>query len=303
VVAPGTKLVSDCQVNQTLARLLPSNVVSGGVTNKKYLQLSGTSMAAGVASGVVALVVDAHNRAGYRGAAPLTANAVKAILEFSALRVDGFDTLTQGTGQVNANGAIALASAIDNSAPDGAWWLRAGVPVQTTIGGVQYPWSQQVIWGGSLLTGDLVYYDLKAWSQAVEWGDNIVWGTQAQVRALDDNIVWGTAADNIVWGTNIVWGDRLIGQRSGDNIVWGTASGDNIVWGTFADDNIVWGTMVGDNIVWGTFDGDNIVWGTMDGDNIVWGTMEGGDNIVWGTSEADNVVWGTLAMNRQGGIF
>ena len=42
-------------------------------------------MAAGVASGVVALVLDAHNRNGFSQQTPLTANAVKAILQYSAI--------------------------------------------------------------------------------------------------------------------------------------------------------------------------------------------------------------------------
>lgn len=285
VVAPGTKMTSDGHGDQTLFEMLPLNVVLGA-NRRDYLQLSGTSMAAGVVSGVVALVLEAHNGAGYRGATPLTANAVKAMLEFSAIPVKGFDTLTQGAGQVNANGAIALASAIDTSAADNTWWLRAGVPTLTAIGGQTYSWSKTVVWGAKLLTGDLIFYDLKAWSQAADWGDNIVWGTRANVHSLNDNVVWGTAArgDNIVWGTNIVWTDRLIGLRDGDNIVWGTCTD-------------------GDNIVWGTMQGDNIVWGTMDRDNIVWGTFEGLDNIVWGTDADDNIVWGTSASNRQGGIF
>ena len=49
--------------------------------------LSGTSMGAGVATGVVALVVDAHNRNGFHRQKPLTANLVKAILEYSAIPV------------------------------------------------------------------------------------------------------------------------------------------------------------------------------------------------------------------------
>src|SRR5262249_29909036 len=64
-VAPGTKLVSEAHRNQTLFNQLPLNVVT--VNGRQYLQLSGTSMAAGVATGVVALVLDAHHRAGYRG--------------------------------------------------------------------------------------------------------------------------------------------------------------------------------------------------------------------------------------------
>jgi serine protease AprX len=286
-IAPGHHLISNAAPGSTLAKILGLN--KKAKNGQAVLELSGSSMAAAVGSGVVALVIDAHNRAGYWGAQPLTVNAVKAMLEFSAIPVKGADYLTQGAGEINAAGAIMLASAIDTSARSGQWWLRAGVPTHTAIGSQLYTWGQTVIWGSSVFTGDLVFNNLKGWSSSVTWGSNIVWSTSiAQIKA--SNIVWGTDA---VWGSNIVWSDRVIGLHDGDNIVWGTADGDNIVWGTLDGDNIVWGTMDGDNIVWGTWDGDNIVWGTSDGDNIVWGTAADGDNIVWGTADGDNIVWGT----------
>jgi serine protease AprX len=301
VVAPGVNMISDALPLQTLFKALTQNHVSDA-KGHQFLSLSGTSMAAAVASGVVALVVDAHNRAGFPNARPLTANLVKAILEYSAIPVANADTLTQGAGEINASGAIALASAIDTGASLDSWWVRSSVPGLTAIGGATYAWSRHIVWGSTVLTGNALFYDLKTWAQSSEWGDNIVWGTFAQVAA--DNIVWGTTA---AWASHIVWSDRVIGQRSGDNIVWGTSDdGDNIVWGTLEGDNIVWGTVAGQNIIFSTTtDGDNVVWGTYDGDNIVWGTSVDGDNIVWGTADdGDNVVWGTsLTNSKLGGNF
>ena len=298
VVAPGTKLVSDANSDETLFNLLPLNQVT--VIGRKYLQLSGTSMAAGVTTGVVALMVDAHNRAGYFRQTALTPNLVKAMLELSAIPIAQADPLTQGAGEINANGAIALASAIDTGAARGSWWLRAGVPVFTSIGGVRYPWSQRIIWGDHVWTGDLLYHDLAAWTQA-QWGDNIVWGGNVNAQIVDDNIVWGYST---VWASNIVWSDRVIGLRAGDNIVWGmSGDGDNIVWGAFDSDNIVWGMRVGDGVVFASCDGDNIVWGTFSDDNIVWGTALDLDNIVWGMSDVrDNIVWGMSDL-KSGGRF
>jgi serine protease AprX len=326
VVAPGHQLASDTNLTSSLYKLLKSgHVISKN--GKKLLQLSGSSMATGVATGVAALVLQAHNENGLRSRKPITANLMKGILQYSAIPLAGFDYLTQGAGQINAAGAIALGRAIDTDVAPGLPWFSVGVTPVTRIGGTAYEWGQDVIWGDAVYTGDVIYVSHRVWGMA-DGGDNIVWGTADE----GDNIVWGTGvvleAANIVWGTtnvwasNIVWGTRLIGAMSddGDNIVWGTANdGDNIVWGTANDgDNIVWGTANdGDNIVWGTLNesnivwgmrqgrnilfatsdgGDNIVWGTADGDNIVWGTADGGDNIVWGTADGgDNIVWGTAA--------
>jgi serine protease AprX len=291
VIAPGDQLASDMPRTSVLFNLLPNSRVKVE-DGDSLLALSGTSMSAAVTSGVVALMIDQHNRAGYEGQQPLTANLVKAILEFSAIPVANADYLTQGAGEINAAGAIALASGIDNADAMNTNWLHASVPGFSRIGSHSTGWGQHIIWGDKILTGDLLFVNNIVWGTNIVWGANVGWDTNvAQVTA--DNIVWGT---NVVWGTNIVWGTRLLGERvegrdivSGTNPAQGTAG--NIVWGA----DIVWGTLKGDNIVWGTSDGgDNIVWGTSDGgDNIVWGTSDGGDNIVWGTSLLDNIVWGT----------
>jgi serine protease AprX len=297
LVAPGVGMVSLADASSTFYQANAEYLVAGSMLTsfQPYLSLSGTSMAAPVVSGTVALMLQANPS--------LTPNAVKALLQYTAQVNEGYDALSEGAGFLNTFGAVRLASYYANAQP--------GQPYP-----IQQMWSKQIIWGNHLLTGGVVLPNANAWSTGTTWGaatsdsgDNIVWGTASD----GDNIVWGTSADgdNIVWGTardgdNIVWGTAGDGDnvvwgtaRDGDNIVWGTArDGDNIVWGTdcgTADcDNVVWGASDGDNIVWGTArDGDNIVWGTAsDGDNIVWGT-EGGDNIVWGTADGDNVVWGT----------
>jgi subtilisin family serine protease len=258
----------------------PGSLLAGtaNTADLPYLSLSGTSMAAPVVTGTVALMLQANPS--------LTPNAVKAILEYTAQQYPGYDGLTQGAGFLNAVGAVRLARFYATAQPGDR------MPVQKM-------WSKHIVWGNHMLTGGALKLTGNAYTTGTMWGvaktddgDNIVWGT-ACGDAGCDNIVWGTDdGDNIVWGT----------ADDGDNIVWGTADGDdNIVWGTDcggADcDNIVWGTAdAADNIVWGTADdGDNIVWGTagLDGDNIVWGTADDGDNIVWGTADGDNIVWGT----------
>jgi serine protease AprX len=312
LVAPGTGVVSLSDPQSAFYVTKSKFLVGGSLSSstKPYLSLSGTSMAAPVVSGTVALMLQANPN--------LTPNLVKAILQYTAQTHDSYNFLTQGAGFLNTKGAVDLARYFANPArgtyPNSKWWGR------------RIHWGNQRLGGGVLLPGT------NAWALNIVWGtafdaegDNIVWGTMAGFDEFD-NIVWGTdcdeatgECDNIVWGTsfdfetdNIVWGTDF--GFEADNIVWGTDCGggdcDNIVWGTsfgVDGDNIVWGTaddLEIDNIVWGTdFEEDNIVWGTdfdLEGDNIVWGTdfaLEG-DNIVWGTSECldetcDNIVWGT----------
>jgi serine protease AprX len=230
VVAPGHRLASDTNLSSYLYELL--NQSRGESRNgQPLLLLSGSSMATAVTSGVVALALQAHDESPLNrwGAAPMSANLVKGILQYSAITIDGADYLTQGAGQVNAAGAIALGRAIDTSRPVGSTWLSNVTPF-SEIGGASYSWARHVIYGETVLSGNLLS------ANNIVWSSNIVWGS---ALAEGDNIVWGTAwreADNIVWGTNVIWGT---------NIVWGTMIElDNIVWGTaFRElDNIVWGT-------------------------------------------------------------
>jgi serine protease AprX len=298
LVAPGTGIVSLSSASSTMYYTKPQYLLSGsfGGGYKPYLSLTGTSMAAPVVSGTIALMLQANPS--------LTPNLVKAILQYTAQIYPGYNALTQGAGFINAQGAVQLARFF-RTAQSGSLLT---IPSE---------WGRQVLWGNHRITGGVIRPNANAFQLGTTWGsafdgdgDNIVWGTLED----GDNIVWGTfdllSADNLVWGTvrdldgdNLVWGT----YGSADNLVWGTISGDdNIVWGTDCGgsrncDNLVWGTAItADNLVWGTaLAGDNLVWGTaLAGDNLVWGTALAGDNLVWGTSgDVDNLVWGTSAEN------
>jgi serine protease AprX len=254
VVAPGSRLAADTNVGSYLYTQLSGNRAQSD-NGQQLLVLSGSSMATAVTSGVVALVMQAHNQNVYHRQKPLTPNLVKAILQYSAIPVGSADYLTQGAGQINAAGAVALGTAIDTSSPVGSPWTYSTVPAYSVVDGQPYPWSQLVIYGDTVLTGDPIYSNNVVWSTNVVWGtmsdDNVVWGTNTTVLAT--NVVWGTSA---VWGANVVWSNLVVGQRvDGSNVVWSTQVvwGTNVVWSTLSDDNVVWGTMVDDdNVVWGT---------------------------------------------------
>jgi serine protease AprX len=281
LVAPGTGTVSLAEKDSLFYVTKSAYLVAGkknGLTYMPYLTLSGTSMAAPVVSGTVALMLEANP--------DLTPNMVKAILQYTAQVYNGYDYLTQGAGFLNALGAVRLSR-----------FFAVGEK------GDHYPnmksWSQHIFWGNVRVSGGVLTPGGTAWANNVQWG--------ASHTPAGQNIVWGencdsAACDNIVWGNNIVWGE----SDSSDNIVWGNTDGDNIVWGNGDFDNIVWGNGDFDNIVWGNNDDnivwgndcggadcDNVVWGNTSDDNIVWGNAEGLDNIVWGNSSMfDNIVWG-----------
>jgi serine protease AprX len=260
IVAPGVGLVSMSEPGSFLYETRPLNRIwMQPFGPAPYFSLSGTSMAAPVVSGTVALMLQANPS--------LTPNAVKAILQYTSETRVGYDHLTQGAGFLNAQGAVELAAAM------GGEWNPGPEPIDASS------WNKHIIWGNQRIGGGVLTATANAWSRNVVWGtargddgENIVWGTVCATAGCE-NVVWGTAADaeNIVWGT-------LCGDDTCENVVWGTLDAENIVWGTACGGGDC------ENIVWGTARGENIVWGTIgDGENIVWGTLRDLENIVWGT--------------------
>ncbi len=294
LVAEGVNVVSLSAKGSKLAGNV-NRLVKGRHDRRasSYLVLSGTSMASPRVAGAAALMLTANPK--------MSANTVKMALQFTARDLPGFDTLAQGAGALNVEGAVQMATIINPVAETGTRWLTAETMPTSNLDKN----SQLVSWGAQVVYGDRFMPEAKASVRMARWEDNIVWGFDA----LNDNIVWGNAWDNIVWGNNIVWGDSLalgndvvLGNWA-ENIVWGFWD-ENVVWGNVTrsnwDDNIVWGNDWG-NIVWGNCSNarvreDNIVWGNND-DNIVWG-----NNIVWGFNGGDNIVWGNCsAGNANGG--
>src|SRR5438067_176297 len=294
LVAPGTGVVSLADPTSTFYATKSAFLVPGQVATPfvPYLSLSGTSMASPVVAGTVALMLQANPS--------LTPNAVKAILQYTAQTNAGYDVLTEGSGFLNAIGAVRLARFFATAQPGET------IPAQAM-------WSKHIVWGNHLLSGCMLLPDADAWHAGVVWGaavsdtgDNIVWGSGCDTSDCD-NIVWGSArlGDNIVWGSigreNIVRGSS---GRENFNMVWGSnGSGADcdVVWGS-SDllDNIVWGSCTReDNIVWGSngLDLDNIVWGSngLDFDNIVWGSSAD-DNMVWGSNAATDTTWTAAAQ-------
>lgn len=243
VLAPGQALVA---INASGTTLYENMALRADVA--PYLRLSGTSMAAGVTSGVVALLIQA-NRLDEGASSVLTPNVIKAILQYTSIAVADPDPgtpamLEQGAGAINAAGAIALTRAIDPDMPQGSSWLETAIEPFTLLGGVPQAWVQHIVWGDHLIWGDTIAWNLDAWDEHIVWGDgdeHIVWGD-------DEHIVWGDG-DSSSWSgdEHIVWGDAFFQSPSGVLESF-SAWIERIVWGDFADvfwydEHIVWGDL------------------------------------------------------------
>jgi serine protease AprX len=305
IVAPGVGIESLSAPGSRLYNSLSSFLLPGTVPSSflPYLSLTGTSMAAPVVTGTVALMLQANPF--------LTPNAVKAILQYTAQNSPVYNTLTEGSGLLNARGAVQLAR----------YFADQSGPYPTSA-----DWGRRLVWGNRLIRGGRIMPAVNAWWQNVTWGvattpdgQPVEWGwidlhgqtTPWRVNCADGACSTFTASGGAL---NVVWwlacgGSDCEGQWSvermrtaasnasdADTIVWGTDETETIVWGTEgADDTIVWGTDDADTVIWGTTDADTVVWGTQDEETVIWGTDGDGETIVWGTdcrsSSCEPVIW------------
>jgi serine protease AprX len=265
IVAPGVGLESLSDPASRLYTTRSSALLPGTVATAylPYLSLSGTSQATPVVTGTIALMLQANPA--------LTANAVKAVLQYSAYRY-GYDALTEGAGFLNTQGAIELARFFASP--------TATYPIEPQ-------WSRHLIWGNRRITGGVLTPDANAWSPDVTWGDAtraagpIAWGLRP-LTGSESTVGWSA------WGTGCA--DAACTTASWDagtyNVVWGSQCGGN----DCAAPPSSWSAA--DAPIWSSQDQDTIVWGTNDHDTIVWGTNDQ-DTIVWGTTDQDTIVWGT----------
>lgn len=111
LVAPGVGIESLGDAGSLLYQARPSARRWGTVrtASEPYLTLSGTSMAAPIVAGTVALMLQANPS--------LSPENVKAILQRTAVNSSRYDQLTQGAGFLNARGAVELARSLAAESP------------------------------------------------------------------------------------------------------------------------------------------------------------------------------------------
>jgi subtilisin family serine protease len=169
IVAPGVGIESLADPNSTLYAVNPEARLPGTVQTAAmpYLRLTGTSMAAPVVAGTVALMLEANP--------DLTPNLVKAILQFTAERRPRYEASAQGAGFLNPRGAVQLALQLAGKtvAPAGADPTR---------------WSRQLVWGHTQVRGGTITLTANAWRIGVVWGETTTpGGDPVTFGALDDS--------------------------------------------------------------------------------------------------------------------
>ncbi|HLJ28858.1 MAG TPA: S8 family peptidase [Candidatus Angelobacter sp.] len=213
LVAPGNRIVSLLANGSTLDKLSPGDELSpsaygSSARQASYFVLSGTSMAAPVVSGTVALMLQRiPNLTPDQIKIRLMKTASKSYSAYAGATASNGsyyslqnDIFTVGTGYVNVYGAVA-----SNEMPNGnslspiaALDVSGKVRVQADPSSA---WANSNIWGTSIVWGDNVLQ-----GNSIIWGDSIVWGDSQNVGF------------SIIWGNSIVWGDNVnTFSESGDS--------------------------------------------------------------------------------------
>jgi serine protease AprX len=235
LVAPGLAIESLADPGSYLFATRPSARIWGTVetASEPYMSLSGTSMAAPVVAGTVALMLQANPA--------LTPNAVKAILQYTAETRDGYNHLTQGAGFLNARGAVEFALTWLGGSDDEPSAVEDEIDAAA--------WNGHIIWGNRRIGGGIFTAPTSAWRTDVAWGatttpegERIAWvaacqmpgsgcaDTNRPVRCSDEACAQPTARtppENVVWGTSCGGDDCHDGTREGGSrpadVVWASS--------------------------------------------------------------------------------
>jgi serine protease AprX len=203
LVAPGRRIVSLRAPGSYLDRLYPDRVVAaaGGAT---YFRLTGTSMAAPVVAGTVALLLQRQPG--------LSPDQVKALLTGTA-RSYGADG---GAGAADGRGLIDARAALQSAPP--AAPANRGLRPSDGLARAVYPaiYGQRLVWRDGLLGG--ILWLLRTWP-------TLVW----------DDAAW----DNLDWDA-FRWNDAAWDDAAWDDAAWDDAAWDDAAWDDAAWDDAAW---------------------------------------------------------------
>jgi serine protease AprX len=191
LIAPGNKIVAPFSPGSTLGTLLPPARVfcgTNGTCSWRYLQLSGTSMAAGVVSGAVARMIQKDPT--------LTPSTVKARLMRTARKMYGDPTAT-GAGALDVEAALNATGVMNAQALSPVMKLSSN-------GQIAYVQDTAALWGHS------------SWAAGNIWANGYLWTDASAVGVSgylwSNAYLWTNAnlwADAYLWTNGFLWTEAV----------------------------------------------------------------------------------------------
>jgi serine protease AprX len=222
LVAPGSALVSLESPNAYIGNTYPQFHVAGK-GNNAYQRLSGTSMATGVVSGGVALLLDANPN--------LSPAQIKVALQASARFMPEEGLIGAGAGLVNFDAAermvtSGLVGSLLNNLLD-----ELGGPSYRDRGGYNGLIDRVYDRTGIRLLGLLDLSFLFSTADDAEWGVlNLVGQNNALGSAAPNYVIWGNVAG---WSTSyyVIWGNTIM-TPEGQYVIWGNSDvqSEYVIW-------------------------------------------------------------------------
>lgn len=202
LVAPGRRIVSLRAAGSTLDGLYPERrVVATGALGPEYFLMSGTSMAAPIVSGTVALLLQR-----YPGLAP---RQVKAQLRATAHPLLGLTAFDQGAGLVDAFAATGLPVAAASLSR-----RRVSNAFATDIGRLLY--GRPLIWLDLNLNGGVDSRGLR-WTD-ISW-ENITWNDISWENISWESFSWTDISWEAFTWADISW-ELLVAPLGGTGSGW-----------------------------------------------------------------------------------
>ncbi len=225
VVAPGTKLVSLEAPGTYLDRAFPQWHIAGTGKNA-YMRLSGTSMAAAVVSGGVALMLDANPS--------LSPAQVKVALQMGARYMPDGGLIGGGAGSVNFSQSLqisdaGLVSSLLNTVTN-LLGLSSGASFRDRGTLIDRAYDRTGLRLLRILDLGALFDD----AEDGEWGVLNLLGLQNPLAAVPANrLVWGQVAG---WSSSyyVIWGSA-IQSPSGQYVIWGSSDYTDpnyVIWGS-----------------------------------------------------------------------
>jgi len=236
LVAPGRRIVSIRATGSALDTLFPDHVVVAR-NGSTYLRLTGTSMAAPVVSGAVALLLQRRP--------DLTPDQVKSLLVRTAQPYGPATGVVLPDPSADGSGLLDIAAAMNAVAPPapGTSPLPGGLV------------------GGSITTsdptaGDLTGADLPRANRGLRPANGLA-------RSLYP----------ILYGTPLRWKDLSLDGIAWQTLTWDSVAWDSVAWDNFDWDSVAWDSVAWDSVAWDSVAWDSVAWDSVNWDSVAWDAL------------------------------